>query len=855
MPRRQTNPPDSLGTYREKRDFARTPEPAGKAKRRKGDSFLVQKHSARRLHYDLRLELDGVLKSWAVAKGPSLVAGEKRLAVRVEDHPLEYGTFEGIIPAGEYGGGTVLLWDRGRWAPEGDPHEGLQKGRLSFRLDGEKLKGAWHLVRMRRRPREKKEQWLLIKSEDEAARPPEAPDILEERPESVASGRSTEEIAAEPHATWSSKADEAPPPPKPRARARRKKPALDPAGVEGAVKASLPRFVEPCLATLVAAAPHGSAWIHEIKFDGYRLQAHLSRGQAKLLTRRGHDWTARFAPVGEALAQLPVTSALLDGEVVVEDETGVSSFTALQTDLEAGRSDRFVFYAFDLLHLDGYDLRAVPLKARKRLLSELAGDAGDKVRLSEHLEDGEAMFRHACRLGLEGTIAKRADSLYRSGRQDAWRKVKCVERQEFVIGGYTPSSTSRKHVASLLLGYYEGDALIHVGRVGTGIPEPLARDLWQRLEAIRERKPPFAGSLSAEARRQARFVAPLLVAEIEFRGWTGDGNLRHASFKGLREDKEPKDVVREDSGRQAATSQPATLAGVHLTHPERVLWEGQGVTKQGLAEFYAEIADWILPHVVNRPLALKRCPSGVKTTCFFQKHAWAGLDETVRRVEVSGDKQPMLAIDDLRGLLTLVQAGVLEIHPWGATLDDLERPDRITFDLDPAEDVAWEDVIAGAQEVRERLNAMSLVSFLKTTGGKGLHVVLPLTPKADWAQAKAFAEGIANAMAADSPDRYTATLAKSAREGRIFIDYLRNARGATAIAAYSSRARPGAPVATPIAWEELGPELRPDHFTVVNLPSRLRHLAPDPWEGMASLRQTLPSTAKDAKPAAKRRRG
>ncbi|HYF56120.1 MAG TPA: DNA ligase D [Salinarimonas sp.] len=822
--------PEPLRAYREKRAFERTPEPRARvharAKSAAGHRFVVQKHAARRLHYDLRLELDGVLKSWAVTRGPSLVPGDKRLAVHTEDHPIDYLDFEGVIPAGEYGGGTMIVWDQGRWIPEGDPRQAYAKGRLTFALEGERLRGRWHLVRTR--SKDKKEQWLLLKSDDEHARAPGGPDIIEEHQASVLSGRSNDDLARGGEV----RADHAD-----RARATRSRRAPP----KGTRKALLPTFVEPCLAKLVDTAPTGTDWLHEIKFDGYRVQARIDGDHVTLLTRKGLDWTDRFGPVADAMRELGLGSGLLDGELVVEDDNGISSFSTLQADLKAGRTDRLVYYAFDLLYLDGADLRPLPLRERKRMLEHALDDlpAGGVIRLSEHLEeDGEAMIRHACRLGLEGIVSKRAGNRYSSGRVDDWRKTKCVQRQEFVVAGFAPSSTSRKAIGSLVLGAHRAGRLVHVGRVGTGFTGATAAALWADLAGRSLPAPPFPDDLPTEAARGVRWARPELVAEVEFRGWTADGLLRHASFKGLRDDKDPREVVIETDVAPSPTTRRDDHAGVTLTNPDRVLWPDQGLTKAGLAAYYAEIADWILPHVVGRPLALVRCPSGTEKECFFAKHPWAGLNEAVERVTIGADAA--LAIRDLAGLIALVQAGTLEIHPWGASLPDFERPDRIVMDLDPAEDVGFAAVVSGAIELRERLAAAGLESFVRTTGGKGLHVVAPLTPKASWEEVKAFTAEMAEAMERDSPSRYTRTLAKSARKGRIFVDYLRNGRGATAVATYSTRARPGAPVAVPLTWEELTPALRPGHFTVANLPTRLRHIGDDPWAGLITMKQTLP---------------
>src|SRR3954447_10100526 len=845
--------------YHAKREFQKTPEPRGRTAKAQGFTIVVQKHDATRLHYDFRLELDGVLKSWAVTKGPSLTPGEKRLAVHVEDHPLDYGAFEGTIPKGQYGGGTVLLWDRGVWEPEGDPRKGYAKGHLRFRLHGEKLRGGWHLVRMRRRPKERQEQWLLIKSEDEWARSERDPDILDEAPLSVKTGRSLKEIAVDAKsALWTSKAggEKVAKP----ARANRPRANAQPALARKGETAPMPDSVAPCLATPADAVPNGEGWLHEIKWDGYRLIAAIRNGELKLTTRNGHDWTKRFPAIATALAALPVETAILDGEAVVEDETGISSFSALQDALSDGRAaDKAVFYAFDLLYRNGSDLRRLPLDERKGALAALTSSEQSMgvLRFSEHIEaDGDTVVRHACRLGLEGVISKRRDRPYRSGRVEDWLKIKCTNRQEFVIAGFTPSSALRDAVGSLILGAYEAGRLAHVGRTGTGFTGASARELWKRLKALRINAPPFERPLNALQRRDAVWVRPELVAEVEFRGWTADHHLRHAAFKGLREDKDAREVAQEEPtaalkrGRSSAreetrvsASGEVEVAGVPLTHPDRILWEEQGVTKQGLAEYYEAVADWILPHVVHRPLALVRCPTGSQKGCFFQKHSWAGLSDFIRRETVrdEGGEEEVLLVEDTRGVIALVQAGVLEIHPWGARIDDVEHPDRIVMDLDPGEGVAWPGVIEGARELRERLKALGLESFVKTTSGKGLHVVLPIAPAADWKTVKAFAKDLADAMERDNPQTYVVTSVKKARTGRIYVDYLRNGRGATAVAAYSTRARPGAPVSTPLAWDELSPAVKPNHFNVSNVPARLERLRHDPWAEVFQIKQTLPS--------------
>lgn len=853
----------ALETYRKKRDFSATSEPKGKKARKAGNSFVIQKHDATRLHYDLRLEMDGVLKSWAVTKGPSLVPGEKRLAVHVEDHPLEYGDFEGTIPKGEYGGGTVIVWDRGSWTPVFDAHRGYAKGHLEFELHGEKLGGRWHLVKMQGKPREKRENWLLIKAEDEVARAEGDADILEERPESVKTGRQIKDVAGEAPG-WSSKTGKIKP--KGKTPANDKPPELpgeekalalpDPAKIKGAKKAHLPDFLEPTLATLTTVPPAGERWIHEIKFDGYRLQARIEAGRVKLLTRSGLDWTKKFGKqVVGGLQDLPVGTAMIDGELVVETNSGASDFSALQADLSEGRMDRFVFYVFDLLHLDGYDLTALPLIERKTLLQQVVGNGSGIVRYSGHFEeDGELVLRHACRLSLEGIVSKLRDAPYRSGRSKNWAKAKCSARQEFVIAGYVPSSTSRHAIGSLVLGVYDGDELRHVGRVGTGFTATVASDLFRRLDRMRIPSSPFSEKLEPEQARQVRYVRPELAAEVEFRAWTADGNLRHAAFRGLREDKPAREIVRESpkAATKAAKAPKPQASAVKLTHPDRIYWPEQGVTKEGLADYYVEVWPHIAPYIVGRPLALLRCPGGIGGEQFFQKHAWKGLNPKIVLVDDPKDPDggPLISIDNLDGLIGLVQSAVLEIHPWGSTVADWERPDTIVMDLDPGEGVSWEAVIAAAGETRERLKQAGLDAFVKTSGGKGLHVVSPLKPKADWPAVKAFTKAIADAMAADSPDRFVSTITKSKRQGKILIDYLRNQRGMTAVAPYSTRARPGAPVSAPLTWEELSPGIGPAYFTVDSMPTRLAALHSDPWEGFRAASVPLAGPGQRRKKAA-----
>jgi bifunctional non-homologous end joining protein LigD len=919
-----------LQTYRSKRKFSVTSEPRGRTARRKGHAFVIQKHAARRLHYDLRLELDGVMKSWAVTRGPSLVPGEKRLAVQVEDHPIEYNTFEGTIPAGEYGGGTVEIWDRGSWEPDDDPNAGLRKGRLDFVIDGEKLHGRWHLVRMRGKPTESKTNWLLIKARDEWARESGDPDILEEAPQSVVSGRSIEEIALGKGRTrvWHSnrsvkdnvaagaarsKAAKAAAPRRNGAGRARKASAKKPAAKKSAAKKGgrkrkgspgvpLPSFVPPSLATLRDVAPTGADWVHEIKYDGYRIQARLDQGAVRLLTRKGLDWTDKFPNIAAAVAKLSADTALIDGEIVVEDERGVSNFSMLQAALKAHERERFVYDVFDLLHLDGTDLAPLPLTERKAALERLVGRAKalGPIRYSEHFdEDGSLVLEQACRMTLEGIVSKRADAPYRSGRSEAFIKTKCSNAQEMVVGGYSPSTAMPRAIGALVVGYHEDGALVYAGRIGTGYTHATARDLWKRLQAIEIDQPAFDRIPAAERRRRdAHWVKPSMVIEANLRGWTSDGLVRQAAFKGVREDKPAREVVREYPAvtpaerpphrskvaaeasksvakktkaqtkapakgvtkrstaparkpkaavSKTATSKPPSKpwkeGDVRFTHPDRVYWVDVGVTKQDLADFYREVWDWMAPQVVNRPLSLVRCPEGTKGQCFFQKHASAGLSEQNLRVVTDSKRRQVIAVEGLEGLLSLVQAGVLEVHVRGSQIDSLDLCDRIVFDLDPGPDVGWPDIVRAAQDVRERLAAIKLDSFVKLSGGKGVHVVVPVAGT-DWDTTKTFVQAFAQAMAADDPERYVAKMTKSIRGGKIFVDYLRNSLEQTSVAAYSTRAREGAPVSVPVSWQELGRVTGANQYTVLNLMKRLNGLKHDPWADIGRVKQKLPDLQK-----------
>ncbi len=907
----------ALETYRSKRKFDVTAEPRGKTGRCGGDRYVIQKHAARRLHYDLRLELDGVMKSWAVTRGPSLDPGEKRLAVLVEDHPIEYNSFEGTIPQGEYGGGTVMIWDRGRWIPEGDPHRGYAKGHLDFVLDGEKLHGRWHLVRMRPRQGDRQsnqhENWLLIKGKDDAARSGRGKDILEEMPLSAATGRSIDEIAEgkgkkrvwhsnraadkasadtraqtqrEFKAQLRAAAADAPAKRNSKSRADTKRmPAASvkarakPATTTDARKRSspapqagrsrrLPDFVPPSLATLHDAAPSGPAWLHEIKFDGYRIEARLDHGKVKLLTRKELDWTHRFKRVANAVAALPAETALLDGELVVEDEKGISSFSMLQTDLKGGRGDRFVYWVFDLLHLDGRDLTNEPLVERKAALARLLKGQSrtGAIRYAEHFdEDGPVIFKSACDMNLEGIVSKLRDAPYRPGRSENFVKTKCHTAQEFVVAGFSPSNAMPKAVGALTVAFHERGKLRYAGRVGTGYTRETARDLWKLLQPQRTDRPPLALP-EDERRKNVIWVKPQIVVEAEFRGLTHDGLLRQASYKGLREDKPAREVVRETpapaaaaqrsavrkssaskspqarAGKNGAKSKNASadVANIHLTHPDRVYWPDVGVTKENLAEYYVGVWNFMAPHLVDRPLAIVRAPEGITGETFFQKHIASNIKESPLRHVVHAKEHDVIAVETLDDLIALVQSGALEVHTRGSKLGQLEICDRIVFDLDPGEGVSWKTIVAAAQEVRDRLNAEKLKSFAKLSGGKGIHVVVPIDG-ADWDSTKDFTARIASAMAADSPQRYLAKMTKALRKGKIFIDYFRNSREATSVAAYSTRARAGAPVSAPVSWEALAHTTGANQFTVLNLK---KHLKSDAWADIGKVRQKLPAGGK-----------
>jgi len=893
----------ALEAYNRKRDFRKTPEPAGHVREHPAAeplSFVVQKHAARRLHYDFRLELNGVLLSWAIPKGPSLDPGEKRLAVHVEDHPLDYGGFEGVIPKGQYGGGTVLLWDRGTWIPEDpDPEAAYRKGALKFRLEGEKLHGRWALVRMGGKAAgERHENWLLIKERDDVAVPNSGSALVEDNPLSVATGRSMEAIANARDRVWDSQKGELQGDPSATATPAKKSAGTRP---PGARKRAMPDTITPQLATLVDTPPEGEEWLHEIKYDGYRILARIQNGKARLLTRNALDWTAKFPALARAMAGLPVESAIVDGELVALAADGTTNFADLQDRIATGNTDDLVFFAFDLLYQDGYDLTDAVLEDRKAALAEIVPrDAAGMIRYSDHQRGRGAEFhRRACQYELEGTVAKRRDKPYRPGRSTDWLKIKCLNRDDFIIVGFTDPERSRQGFGALLLGYYdETGQLRYAGRVGTGFDSKKLIELRRRLDAIEQDKPTVSLPKGV-SKKGVHWTKPHLVAEVQYSRITADKILRHASFQGLREDKSPEEVVYDpeklgkaahtplqpspasrggkntgEDGRASPKAKPRTgegqsskaakarpqisspeskanivsardgsieFAGVRLTHPDRVLYPDQGITKLALAEYYAAIADWALPHIAQRPLTLVRCPEGQGKECFYQKHLGPGVPDVIGGVKIpeKNGSETYPVIDDLAGLIALVQMSVLEIHLWGSTVKKLETPDRIVFDLDPDVGLPWERVTEAAIEVREALLGIGLRSFPKTTGGKGLHVVVPVTPKLDWDAVKEFAKWVAERFVKAYPDRFTSNMAKRARTGRIFIDYLRNGRGATAIAPYSARARQGATVATPLFWEEVEKGVKPEGFTVATVPDRLKKLKSDPWEEIGKLRQSI----------------
>ena len=788
----------SLDAYSKKRDFDVTPEPKAELVEAGGDrlSFVVQKHDASRLHFDFRLEWAGVLLSWAVTRGPSGDPSEKRLAVRTEDHPVSYGSFEGTIPKDNYGGGIVMLWDTGWWEPLHDPEEGLKAGKLHFRLHGARMKGGWALVRMRGRAGEKRENWLLIKERDEFAS--RSADALTNRHKtSVVSGRAMRAIAQ----------DKAPATP-----ARHTKP--------------LPRFRNVQLATLRDAPPEGEGWQHEAKFDGYRCVIAVGEGGVRLYSRNGKDWSDRFGALCEPAAALSCNSALIDGEVIAGG--GGGDFSTLQQALKDG--DPLTFYGFDCLALDGEDLTGKPLSARRKALERLFDGLPPRgpLRLSPVIEgEGAAALDTMCRAGGEGIVSKRIDAPYRGDRSTAWIKSKCTRRAEFVVAGWSPSDKRGRPFASLILGSFERGALVYRGRVGSGFDEDDFKTLQSALKPLARKTHPFAGELPAET-KGAHWVTPKLVIEVEYTEFTSEGRIRHGVYKGLREDKEATDVSAKAEAK-TDTGGDRTIGGVRVSSSGRVVYPGAGVTKGEVAEHYERVAERMLSHAGNRPLSLLRCPDGVAGECFFQKHAGKGFPAGVKSMpieEKDGGTEDYMYVSSPQGLIGAAQMGALEFHIWGAARDRIERPDRMVFDLDPDEGLGFAKVVKAAQEVRDGLEAMGLDSAPMVTGGKGVHVIVPLRRIAGWDTVKFFARTFAQVLEDRAPDRYTATMSKAKRKGRVFVDWLRNERGATAVAPYSLRARPGAAVAVPVSWEELAKLTRADGFHIGDMGDRLSRPCP-----------------------------
>ncbi len=821
-------------TYREKRNFDKTAEPGPKSHASvTGNRFVIQKHAASHLHFDLRLELSGTMKSWAVPKGPNANPSVSRLAMQVEDHPVDYSDFEGTIPKGEYGGGTVMIWDQGFWHPDGSPQAGLARGHLSFVVLGERMKGRWALTRMEDG---EKAKWQLTKKSDEYSLEGTSAELPAHHETSITTGRSMQQIT---NGT--------------------KTPTKKPENLFSEISktalhfSARPEDLSPQLAGTGQGPPTGSDWIHEIKYDGYRLFAVKKSGAIRLITRNQQNWTDKFPSVADALSEFPADECILDGEIVAMLDNGVSDFQTLQNILRnAGASSRLVYWCFDLPVYEHADLRRTPLHIRKRLLDRLlksfhAREA--RIRYSDHIVgDGKAVFRNACDMGLEGIISKRRNSLYEQKRSRSWLKSKCTKRQEFVVGGYTSPRGSRKGFGALLIGYRNNiNQLTYCGRVGTGYDERTLKSIYDRLLNIRTDDNPFERHPDDWQTRDVQWVQPLLVAEIEYTHHTDDRILRYPAFKGLREDKDPEEIHWEQPSDGSTQKKGKAMDGrekkslSQLSNPDRILWPEQGITKQEMAKYYLSVADDILPHVANRALTMLRCPSGYHQECFYQKHLSTGVPEhlsTVKITEKSATRD-YAVLNSLEGLIALVQMGVLEIHPWGSTTDALEYPDRITFDLDPGEGVDWDTIIKAAHIVRDRLEILNLPAFLKTTGGKGLHVVVPLLPHRQWDEVKEFTKRFAHSLAREHAGLFTATVTKTKRKGKVYLDYVRNSRGATAVAPYSTRARKGATVSLPIDWDVLSRGMDPTRFSIQTVPAYIAERE-DPWEPFVESSAELP---------------
>ncbi len=829
---------DPLETYNRKRDFAKTAEPAGKvAKAKKPNApalFMVQKHDASRLHYDLRLELDGVMKSWAVPKGPSPDPADKHLAVRTEDHPMSYASFEGIIPKGEYGGGTVMIWDWGAWTPhpDKDPRKTIEEGHLHFTLDGHRMKGEWVMFRLKGRPGERAENWMLKKLTD--AHAGGSMGLTERYLTSVKTGRSMQEIAAGKKSKelkgW-------------------KVPLRN--GEGGGVPASgghspsragtkIPAFREPQKATLVDHIPAGSGWMHEMKYDGYRCLLGIGGGKARVYTRSGLDWSDKFPEIVEAAARIELGSALLDGEIVALDEKGNTGFSALQQAIgEGGRG--LTLFLFDALEIDGEDLTGLPTIERKGRLASLVGDGMPPTILyAEHIVGhGEELFDAMCEAGQEGIISKRADAPYRGGRTKTWLKIKCTYRQEFVILGWSESDKKGRGFRALLLGVHEDGKLRYAGKVGTGFSNKVQQDLLERFEKLAAAKP--AAPVSRPEARGAHWLKPKLVAEIAFAEFTAEGVVRHASFLGLRGDKKAAEVI-EEAPEPVERTAPAS-DDVKISNPDRVLFPDAGVTKSDLVEYYRTIGPMMMEWAAGRPLSLVRCPQGRAKKCFFQKHNTGSFGSHVHQIpieEKKGQIEDYVYVEEAAGIVACTQMGTIEFHGWGSSAAEVEKPDRLVFDIDPDEGLSFDEVKRTARDIHRHLADMGLQSFPLTTGGKGLHVVVPLTPQAEWPQVKDFAQRFAIALATAEPERFTASLAKAKRKGRIFLDYLRNQRGSTAVLPYSARARERAPVAAPIGWDELEDLTSGAPFTVRDGDQLLERASGRGLRGWGEASQVLP---------------
>ncbi|UAJ12720.1 DNA ligase D [Polymorphobacter megasporae] len=855
-----------LDKYQGMRDFAQTAEPSGddaKVVPSQALRFVIQKHAASHLHFDLRLEFEGTFRSWAVPKAPSLDPSDKRMAMEVEDHPLDYGDFEGTIPKGQYGGGTVMLWDRGYWAPEKGFENiaaALAKGELKFVMEGERMHGSWVIVRLkgdgRGRP---KNAWLLIKHRDEGAVEGNVTGPSDDD-RSVASKRTMADIAAgkgrsakpfmtaggaDAGAVWQSNRSTATAGPKAAAETKTKSPAEPGKSANAVVAEVVPAFIEPQLTTMVEKPPAGSGWAHEIKFDGYRMQLRTVGGKATLLSRKGLDWSAKFPEIVAAGAKLG--DGIVDGEVVALDHTGAPSFAGLQAAISDGKTENLVFFAFDRM-FDGHeDLRPLPLLARKeRLAASLDGHAANLRYVDHFVTAGDAVLLSACRMDLEGIVSKKVDAPYVSGRSESWAKSKCRQGHEVVLGGWTTNGDAFR---SLIAGVHRDGELVHVGRIGTGFGRDVVAAIMPKLKALASDISPFKGKGAPRKTADIHWLRPELVAEIQYAGFTGDGSLRQASFKGLRDDKPAAEVEAEAPAPpttelhtpaptavvtttvRSATVMPrgsAVVMGQTISHADKALWpdanDGQPVSKVELARYYEAVGEWMLPHLKGRPCSMIRMPDGIDgKQNFFQRHTSKGQSSLITEVEVRGDRQPYIRFDTVEALVAAAQTGALELHPWNCEPFLPEQPGRFVFDLDPAPDVPFDAVITAAKEVRDRLSALGLVGFCKTTGGKGLHIVTPLDGKGvDWPTAKAFARDVCKAMAADAPDRYLINMAKKERTGRIFLDYLRNDRMATAVAPLSPRGRPGAPVSMPISWSQVKKGLDPAKYTVRTVPAVIR---------------------------------